>query len=318
MSNTRSNAEKAKKSAAENTQGINRMAIENTDLTTDKPPTKVEMLILAELAEIKKNYKKINTIEETMTNLSKEITARFEEYKTSLNFFYDKIDDFEKKVAQTEKKVKELSTMDIKHKVLEQKIHELQEQLDEKERQNMQTSAEIRGIPEIQDEKLNDIIFNINNAIKLNKNDIEDAYRAPGKRNHSATRSIIIKFKNQNGREEFLNEAKKFNKNAENSADRLNTSKIGFSGPKMPIYINEHLTTHAKRMLFLSKQIAKKNHFAYVWVKAGRVYIRQQADSRAIFIRTENTILEIEESIAKNKGSDTRETSNDAAHEAEA
>lgn len=204
-----------------------------------------------------------------------------------------------------------MSTFEIKNNVLEKKVNELQEQIYEQERQNTETCAEIRGITEIQEEKLNDIISNLNNAIKLNKNDIEDSYRAPGKSNPTALRSIIIKFKNPTGRDAFINEAKKYNKDAASGDERLSTSKIGFSEPRMPVYINELLTTQARRMLYLSKSLERNNNFAYVWVKAGRVYIRQQADSRAIQIRSENMINNIEEQLAKDKqGSNTSEISN--------
>jgi len=51
---------------------------------------------------------------------------------------------------------------------------------------------------------------------------------------------------------------------------------------KKGLYINENLTQARKRLLWLTKQDAKKLKYDYVWTMNGKVYIRKDESSDCI------------------------------------
>lgn len=308
MSNTRSNVERAKKSAAENTQGINNMAIENAaNLTTDKPPTKIEMLILAELAEIKVNYKKITTIEETMTSLSKEIiefktsiTARFEEFKTSLKFeFHDKLNilpelkesinfisaeyvDLRNMFTESLSTIKSLQSENDQLKI---KMRDLNARVTHMEQLARETNVEIQCVPEHKTENLASIVKILGTVISrpIADSEILAIHRVPKvKPDSSRPKSIIVKLPSLRARDEILAAASNFNK--KNKTNKLNSAHLGINGVNSPIYVSEHLTPENKALHAATRIRAKEVNYRFVWIRNGRILVRKDENTAHVLV----------------------------------
>lgn len=284
MEKTRSTTRSTSTSNKENS------AIPDSGSKAGSPPGDAQYsLIMDELRSIKSDLQGFKNIQTKVTALFDE----FKDFKTSITFFNTKMEDFEANLKKTMEKVKNIDVVQIKNSELEAKIMMLEAKMDDQERQQKNFDIEIRGVPEIEGENLQNILFNISKKINTTTttNDIETSFRAPGRTIPTKTRPIIVRFKHVHLRNDFLNCTKKYNMNAVLKEDKLNTSSIGLSGPRTPVFISEHLTSTNKRLFYLAKKTATEKKLAYVWIKSGRVYIRQTPESRAILITSENTLL---------------------------
>lgn len=248
-----------------------------------------ETLLMEELRQIKVELQEFKNIQSKVAGIYEE----FKEFKTTITFFNSKMEGFEDELKKAMHKLKSVDSVQKKNLELEAKLTMLEFKIDEQERQQNNFVAEIRGIPEAEGENLQNLLFNINQEIRTatTKNDVESTFRAPGRPTPTKIRPIIVRFKDIHLRDEFLSSVKRYNLNATSKEEKLNTSSIGLSGPRTPVYISEHLTSTNKRLLYLAKKMATEKKFAYVWAKAGRVYVRQTTETRAVLITSENILL---------------------------
>lgn len=184
------------------------------------------------------------------------------------------------------------NALEKKNSDLEAKIEVMETLMEHIDRQNKSKNVEIRGIPEINGENLKNIIVNIKKTTNSNdENNIDAAYRITQKVTKNQPRPIIIKFKTHVDRDDFLNAIKKFNKQAANREDTLNTTLIGMSGPSSLIYISEHLTFHAKHLWFLARKATRENTYKFAWTRGGQVYVRKDTGTPVIVINDKNKHL---------------------------
>lgn len=182
------------------------------------------------------------------------------------------------------------SKLEKRNSDLEMRIDVLENQMEKIDRQNKSKNVEIRGIPEINGENLNNYIFNIRKITNSHNesNNIDAAYRINQKSKKDQRRPIVVKFKTSIDRDDFLRDIKNYNKQAPNREDKLNTSLIGIAGPSSQIYISEHLTFRAKHLWFLARKATHENWFKFAWTKGGQVYVRKDNGTPAIIINETN------------------------------
>lgn len=181
------------------------------------------------------------------------------------------------------------NALEKKNSYLEARVETMETQLEQMDRLNKSKNVEIRGIPEISGENIKNIIFNIKKTTKSNDdNNIDAAYRITQKVTKNQHRPVIIKFKTHMDRDDFLNDVKKFNKQATNREETLNTTLIGMSGPYSRIYISEHLTFQAKHLWFLARKATRENSFKFAWTRGGQVYVRKDVGTPVIIINDKN------------------------------
>lgn len=240
------------------------------------------------------------------SSIYKKLETENSEMKKSLEFISSKYDDLIKTIEMVltnNKKLEDkIETMESTITNLQSRIQSLEIDAEHKNREANLKCLEFRGIPENQGESpeiLKDIIYNISKTTNcsLGSKDIEEIYRVTRREKHTQPkdnkpRTVIVKLTSVTHKENLHSAIKKFN-HCENIEDKMNTSVIGMSGPKNPIYVSELLTFQAKRLWFLARQLARERSYRYVWIKAGRIFVKKDENSRPILIDSEQKLTDI-------------------------
>ncbi|KAL4711062.1 hypothetical protein ACJJTC_015238 [Scirpophaga incertulas] len=166
------------------------------------------------------------------------------------------------------------------------RIDSLENQLSYLQRDHLKKYIEIRNVPKIENENLNEIVTSILKEIdvKIKSEDIIKVYR--GGRDSAP---IIIKLKEVNQKIDILKAVKSFN--LKNKDNKLNSSNLVPGTKAQRIYVSEKLTTKAKTLLSLGKGLIADGYFKYCWISKGTVMLRKEDGLPAIII---NSIKDIE------------------------
>ncbi|XP_064076281.1 uncharacterized protein LOC135194596 [Vanessa tameamea] len=152
------------------------------------------------------------------------------------------------------------------------------------EQQSRDCNLEIQCVPEHKSENLSSIVHQLASVVSfdLHDNDIVNFHRV-AKRNTESKRprSIIVKLSTPRKRDNFLAAVKVFNK--KNPQSKLNSSHLGIASGKEQIYIMEHLSPDNKRLHAAARLAIKEKKYEYVWVRSGRIFVRRNDTSPAVF-----------------------------------
>lgn len=173
-------------------------------------------------------------------------------------------------------------------------IKVLENQLQDLHFQTRQATIEIRNVPLIENESYESLVKIVSTLgekmdLCLGSGSIRDAYRLPGKL--GAIRPIVAEFSSVHTRNELISRIRRFNKDREIN-DKLNTETIGLPGVKKPIYVDEHIAPSQRKLLFETRQFARKHNFS-AWHSNGRILIRTEQTGKPIQIKTEKCLEEL-------------------------
>lgn len=234
-----------------------------------------------------------------------------QELQTTLQYYSDKIDDYEKKMKSFEMTVKTLENnctdvknkyvnMELKYQALEQKISSL-------EQNHLVNMLEICGVDKTGNEDLIKITTDVAKVINCNPRDVMEAYRkAENPRPKSGLTSIArcppIVVQLRNGcRANWL------------AAVKLNPIQPGDLGlpisgaPEQPrdqittrIYLRELLTPFNSYLLWRAKTDLKNTNLCkFVWSKDGQILARKDEESKIIHIRSAEDIVKLSAQLRK-------------------
>lgn len=214
-----------------------------------------------------------------------------QEIERSMNSFADDLRSIEKKI----------NIMEQERQNLSQNILSMQDKIEHIERSSIKTCIEIRNVPKKQYETKEDLYCYVKNmcqhiGFQMQEADIRDVLRGPSPRD-SKSCAVLLELQNTINKSRLLNAIKKFNLDHPNN--KLNSANLGFNNNAQTIYVSEQLTQKMKRLLYLTREMAKGNNIAFVWCSNGRVFIRQKEGAPHIMIRSEEHIKEIKENIKK-------------------
>lgn len=155
-----------------------------------------------------------------------------------------------------------INKQDEKIQKLEEKNAELENTLDKMEQYSRRESVRIMGLPEGQDDKLEEQIINIiNEDLKvetpITPSDIARLHRV-GTKKPSLPRPVILKFASYRVRSAVM-------RNKQNLKQR--------SGPKL--FFNEDLTQKRAKLLKDARDLKKKGKINDVWTKDGRIVLKR-------------------------------------------
>uniref|UniRef100_A0A8D8Z2N5 FP protein C-terminal domain-containing protein n=1 Tax=Cacopsylla melanoneura TaxID=428564 RepID=A0A8D8Z2N5_9HEMI len=102
--------------------------------------------------------------------------------------------------------------------------------------------------------------------IKHPLDDVESAWRKPFGED-KGQQAIVISFKNRESRVKWLTAYKR--------------SKLWY----VKFYVTEQLTTHNLNLVKGTKRLAKENKWKHVWVRDGKVYVRQNDTSEVYTVK---------------------------------
>lgn len=162
--------------------------------------------------------------------------------------------------------------------------------VDNLEQATLSLSLEINGVPLNQPDDLTEIMRKVGIGIShpIAPADWSNVYRQHRQTNQDKPPSIIIFFKDQLKRNDFLSAAKKVR--------GLTTTKIGITGEEKFIFVNENLTKARKKLFYTAKSFKAANNYKYLWTNKGKIYLRKTDGCQAINVNFYTNFDKINES----------------------
>jgi hypothetical protein len=206
----------------------------------------------------------------------------------SIEFATTKLDDLQSIIQRLESE----------RKLITDKITSIEDKCDTIERLSRKTCIQIRNVPKQNGEnreKLFNAVRMLSTSLGVNTNSysLRDVYRMPSKPDR--TNSVIVaEWSSTLDKETFLNAAKNHIHNCiKFKTEQLNSSHLGFDGPKVEIYLSEHLTPIASRLYFMAREFRKSMNYAYCWTSNGLVYLRKKQGDPYILVRSEAQLQQL-------------------------
>lgn len=238
--------------------------------------------------------KTITDVYRQLTDIRRQIREDIQdEIKRSLQFYSDKIDDFqqqinkyEEQVRTTENKYKDLNNkytnLKLKYNLIEQKTNAM-------EQMQHSTKLEICGIAKQNNENLLEITQKICKKLQHDESDIIRVHRkestapAAKKRNHSV---VVVTLREGDKRDEWLQAAK---------STTITAADLGREGGDK-IFLRESLTPAMASLLWKAKADLKTtNLYKFVWCKRGTILARKGESEKIKVIRCEEDIERLSE-----------------------
>lgn len=239
------------------------------------------------LEKLDKGLSKLGNLEKGLGEIKTGLQASNDEIEKSLGELSAQIKDLDKKI----------DILDHERINIRAKIEDLEEKSEGLERIIRKTCIEIRGVPKKKKEKKEDLLNMVTSLMKNVRSDcstqeIKDIYRLPSKAN-ATTSAVVTEFTNTFAKDKFLREAKQYN--ISQPGRQINTKHLGLEGPEMSLFVSDHLTSKAKRLLFLARDFARSENFQYCWIANGRILLRKKEGDKYTVVKSENTFQQLRE-----------------------
>lgn len=259
-----------------------------------------------------------NTINKLAASLKK-----LNEYQQSCAATFDTISQQMQELQNLSVKVNEhdarIQHIEKDNKIMKSTIKMLTKRLDNVDQRYSNDKLQFSQVPFTEGENIRNIVVGIGRQIniQLNNDDILDAYRTKptvknavlepnfeGPRSASSTdfdvqpvnhgkatsnNTIVVKFRSRLLRNNIINS---FRNEFKKEGLFLDNNK------KNRIFINEHLSSNRRRLLFKTKLFAKANNYKYVWTRNGTIFLRKGDGTKKISVDCLTDFASIEENGA--------------------
>lgn len=211
-----------------------------------------------------------------------------DELQRTLEFYSDKIDEYECKMIAYEKNMKtlenhctelrnNLKNINLKYEVMENKLNQIQQN-------QLANQLDLCGIEEKDDENIKDIIQLIATNIHRNPDEVIQAYRKKTRNTgNSGTKkrdTPVINVTLKDGtRNLWIEAARKIN---------ITPADIGMAGSGK-IYLRESLTPSTAFLLWKTKE-ELRDSFKYIWCKNGSILVRKNDTGKIIMVKNQQDI----------------------------
>ena len=149
-------------------------------------------------------------------------------------------------------------------------------------RQNL----EFKGVPVTENENVTNTVIEISKllGVEITKSDISTAHRLATKHPKNGAASsvppaIIARFVRRDIRNEIYNRRK--------TAKTIQPHQYPVPG-MTKLYVNENLTQYRKKLLWKTKELTKKYHYAYLWTTNGKIFVKKNEKDKPRIIQSEN------------------------------
>lgn len=206
-------------------------------------------------------------------DLRREIRAEMRGLKESVKYssdIYDEVKAITAELKGLRKEVKQLTesnrNLQVENKALTLKVDEL-------EQYQRANNLEVKGVPLEGDPS--EIVKKLCEVLgePVLDSDIDICHRVPTAKD--TEKNIIVRFTRRTTRNAVLAKAKK---------KRTDTSALGFTNVRRPVYVNEHLTRQKKQLLGAAVARKRVTGWKYVWTSGGKVYARRNEGTNPIKI----------------------------------
>lgn len=233
------------------------------------------------------------TIKQLVTAELQNINSQISDFKESAQFLSNQYEEIKHHLNEKDNLIKVLQ---LENDLLKTELKSVTTRLDLTEQHLRECNLEINGIPEHRSENLTDTLIKLTAVIDcpLQADDIHKVMRV-AKLNNSSNRprSIVVKLNSQRTRDTILAGTARFNKNQPDN--KLNSLHLGLPDPRSPIFVSEHLSPANKALHAAARRKAKETSCKFVWIRNGRVYVRRNEFSQAIFIKNSESLNLIKE-----------------------
>ncbi|CAB3250075.1 unnamed protein product [Arctia plantaginis] len=233
--------------------------------------------------------------QEMMSIVKLKVTEELNVIKQHLSSCHDSITfmnaKFEELKACIEEKSSTISKLQSDNEILRTTVHSLSARLDIAERNLRESNIEINGLPEHRSENLINVVSQLAKTIgcPLPEHDICKVTRvAKLSKDNERPRTVIVKICNSRQRDIVLASVINFNK--KNPKDKFNSHHLGLGGPRVPVYVAEHLTPNNKALHAAARKKSKEMNYKFNWVRSGRIYVRKDETSQAVLIRSYDSL----------------------------
>lgn len=152
-------------------------------------------------------------------------------------------------------------------------------------------NVEMQAVPENRSENVVELFKTLCNSIDfpITDNDIRSCRRvAKHDQSSPRPRNILVTLTTPRIRESVLSAAYRYNKN--NPKDKLNTRHLGITSETAEIYVTEHHSPEVKLLYAEARKFKKAQKYDFAWVKHGQVYVRKNVDSKAVLIKSVDSL----------------------------
>lgn len=184
-----------------------------------------------------------------------------------------------------------INKLEYENQRLKETVRKLDSRVSAIDKMARSHNIEIQAVPETRNEdvvacfkKLTELL-----DVKIDENSLRSCRRvAKMDPSSNRPRNIVVTLSSPRQRDMILSAAHRFNKKHPN--DPLNSHHLGILGNTNRIYVVEHLSPETKLLFANARKTAKSQNFKYVWVRYGRVYLRKDDNTKAIFIKNIETL----------------------------
>lgn len=235
-------------------------------------------------AKLEAVVREMSTLKEKLDKQCQPLQSSSNEQAKSLQYLSDEYDDLKLFKSSTDKEIKRLDTK-LTDIIL--KFDKISEQIDAIEQYSYNYNVKIIGIPQTQDRNETaadtaDICINLFHSIgetNVTLQDIDIAHRIPTRGASSKPNSIICKFTRRLAKEAVISKKKETRK--------LTPADFGLDRRAQLDHIGifDHLTPKLQQLLYEAKRFKTENNYQYCWSKSSAIFLRENAESRAIKLR---------------------------------
>lgn len=229
----------------------------------------------------------VKKIQEELSEL-KSIKAEFSDLKYSVESVHHSVASLSSRLDSLGQEVQSLQTAKEEILSLQNRVAQLEKRANEDEQRSRLNNVEIKGVPFTASENLYTYINKISEIInyKVAKDQINYIMRVPT-RGDKTTKNIIVSLHNRYIKEDFVAAAR--------TCKPFTTANLGLTGDKR-IFVNDHLTLYHKSLLNKTKALSKEQNFAFTWVKGCKIFIRKNATSPVINIKSDADLMKLKKS----------------------
>lgn len=226
-------------------------------------------LLKTDVNELKTNVSSMKNdicdIKTTMLELSTTINQNNVQINTNIQTALSTITN---SLTTLSSQVKELCES---NKEKEKQIYEMDKRISDLEQQLLMKNIEIKNVTN-QNIHPTDVVKTIANSVnvQINDSDISNSYSM------KKSQKVVVEFTSLNKKKELMSKINRHRVDSSIINDNSSNNKF--------IYINEHLTPHKRRLLWLAKTKAKETNWKYVWVRNGIIYAKRNETSNPLLL----------------------------------
>lgn len=212
------------------------------------------------MAKLDHHGKTVDAIDTAMTNLS----AKYDELLRRLDTQSVTITELTKRTGELEARVAE---QDVQ-------IRDLKTAVDNAEQYSRRKNVEIHGIVQQPNENVLDVLKDLAAKLDLPQpgtEDIEAAHRLRSR--EGKIPPVLIRFAERKTRDLWM------------------TKRVTLRNEN--IYINENLTKTLKGLLWQTRECARAKAYKFVWMRNGKIFVRQKEGAGAIRIESERDLTKL-------------------------